>query len=319
MKGIITLFLVVASYFTLNAQTDVVLRINHKLDDATFQLDVESQNNLAHIFKATRLQYYITRITVVHDGGQELAITDDTVALITAGVDAYSDVPLGNLNVTNIESVKFHIGVYAPMNTSDPLQHPSDHPLAPQAPSMHWGWAAGYRFLVYEGYGGHNFSQMFQLHGLGDDNYFETEIVATGQSYLGAQYIAIDGNYEEGLYGIDLTSGVIAHGVDLQDLEALINFRDRVFTASVGSVGVDEISEVNWNVYPNPSNQSEIFIQYPESLNDMDATVSDSRGRVIASFALANQSQMNISESGIYFVQLKKAGVVLGMKKVVVY
>lgn len=319
MKLIITLFSVAFSCFTINAQTDVVLRINHKLDNSTFLLNVESQNNLAHQFRATRLQYYITRITVVHDGGQELAITDDTVALITAGVDAFTDVPLGNLNVTAIEGVKFHIGVYSPMNTADPSLHPSDHPLAPQAPSMHWGWAAGYRFLVYEGNSGANFAQMFQLHGLGDANYFETEITVTGQDYLGAQYIAIDGNYEEGLYGIDMNSGVVAHGVDLQDLDALINFRDRVFTAASSSVGLDEIAEVNWNVYPNPSNQSEVFIQYPANFDDVDATVTDSRGRIIASFALANQSQISLNESGIYFVQLKNAGVVVGTKKIVVY
>ncbi len=319
MKRIITLFLAVISGFVLNAQTDVVLRINHKLDGAPFQLNVASQNNLGHDFRATRLQYYITRITVIHDGGQNLAITDDTVALITANASAFTDIPLGNLGVTAVEGVRFHIGVYEPMNNADPSLQPTGHPLAPQAPSMHWGWAAGYRFLVYEGNSGTNFAQMFQLHGLGNNNYFETEITVAGQDYQGAHYIVVDGNYEEGLYGIDMNSGVIAHGVDLQDLDALINFRDRVFAASPGSLSLEEVSHIDWNVYPNPSNQSEIFIQSSANFNELEATVTDSRGRIIRSISLANQSQISLSESGIYFVQLKNAGVVVGTKKVVVY
>lgn len=318
MKYIITLFASFLICFAHFAQTDVVLRINHKLDNSTFQLEAGSENNLGNIFKVTRLQYYITRITVVHDGGQQLAITDDTLALITVTDRDFSDIPLGNLNVTSIEGVKFHIGVYDPMNTADPSLHPVDHPLAPQAPSMHWGWASGYRFLVLEGKSGSNFLQTFEIHGLGDANYFETDVEVAGQEYEGAQYISIDANYEEGLYGIELNSGVIAHGIDLQDLDALNNFRDRVFSASSEILEIADLNENHWNVYPNPANDSHVIIEYPYNSDDVTAIVSDSHGRVISSNSLAMQSHIYFKESGIYFVQLKKAGENIGTKKIVV-
>lgn len=318
MKQIFTFFTSFLICFALNAQTDVVLRINHKLDNLPFQTNVTSENNLGNQFRITRLLYYITRITVIHDGGQNLAISDDTVALVRASSTDFSDISLGNLNVTSIEGIKFHIGVYSPANNADPSLYPAEHPLAPQSPSMHWGWASGYRFLVVEGNSGINFAQLFQLHALGNDNYFETQVTVSSQDFQGSKYISVDANYEDGLYGIELNSGVIAHGVDLQDLEALINFRDRVFTASTNSLNVNDLTENNWNVYPNPALESHVIIEYPYNSDDVNVIVTDSHGRVISSSFLSIQSHIYFKESGIYFVQLTKAGENIGTKKIVV-
>lgn len=318
MKNITTLLASFLICLTINAQTDVVLRINHKLDNLPFQTNVVSENNLSNQFKITRLLYYITRITVIHDGGQNLAITDDTVALVRASSSEFTDIPLGSLNVSSIEGIKFHIGVYSPANNADPSLYPAEHPLAPQSPSMHWGWASGYRFLVIEGNSGINFSQMFQLHALGNDNYFETQVTVSSQDFQGSKYISVDANYEEGLYGIELSSGVIAHGVDLQDLDAIINFRDRVFSASTSILNMNELNENSWNIYPNPALESYIIIEYPYNSDDVNAIVTDSHGRVISSSLLSIQSHIYFKESGIYFVQLTKAGENIGTKKIVV-
>ena len=63
-----------------------------------------------------------------------------------------TEVDLGSHDVTNVEAVHFHIGVDSSVNHSDPASYPMGHPLAPVFPSMHWGWAAGYRFVAIEGF-----------------------------------------------------------------------------------------------------------------------------------------------------------------------
>ena len=157
---------------TSNAQTDVTLKINHKLGAEDFELDAIGVNNLGHEFKASRLEYYVSRITIIHDGGTETAVPDEVIALVQPEAEISTSIPLGSFDVTSIESVKFHIGVYEPVNNEDPTLWPEEHPLAPKSPSMHWGWASGYRFIAYEGYGGAGFSQNFQLHGLGNEKLF---------------------------------------------------------------------------------------------------------------------------------------------------
>lgn len=122
------------------AQTDVNLLIHHTLKGQNTVLQSTETNAQDEDYQITRLQYYITRITVIHDGNQETAISDDTVALINVANELNTTIELGAVNATNLEGVKFHIGVYSPVNNEDPTQWPSGHPLAPQNPSMHWGW-----------------------------------------------------------------------------------------------------------------------------------------------------------------------------------
>ena len=72
MRKISIIFVALA--LNSNAQNDVILRINHKLDLETFALDAVAQNNLGNTFKATRLEYYISQFTIIHDGGVETIV-----------------------------------------------------------------------------------------------------------------------------------------------------------------------------------------------------------------------------------------------------
>lgn len=232
MKTILSLLVVAFVGVSANAQVNTELRIYHMLGTQAFQMSTTAQNNLGEDFQVDRLQYYMSNFSIVHDGGVETTVSSDTIALMNAADGAFSTVELGNHSITNVEGVKFHIGVPQPTNNENPALYGPDHPLAPQSPSMHWGWASGYRFLAYEGKGGMNFSQTFQMHGLGNNNYFQTSVTATGQMVNGTLVIALDADYIRGVENINVGNGVIAHGVDQEDLTALENFRDYVFSAS---------------------------------------------------------------------------------------
>ena len=74
------------------------------------------------------------------------------------------------------------------------------------------GWAAGYRFVAYEGFGGADYSQNFQLHGLGNANYFVQEQEVIAEMVGGTMVLNLDANYTEALRDINIATGIVSHG-----------------------------------------------------------------------------------------------------------
>lgn len=316
-----TLLLLSLSLFSTIAfgQIATELRIYHRLGADSYTWNTEVQNNLGQSFKITRLEYYLTRFSIVHNGGQITAISDDTVALIKAN-DWFSAVQLGELNVIDVEAIKFHIGVFAPVNNADPSLYPPEHPLAPKNPSMHWGWASGYRFLAYEGTAGTNFAQTIQLHALGNDNYFETTVATGAQISNGKLVIAIDGDYLEGMHNIHLSDGVIAHGIDEEDLDALLNFKDRVFSERTGELGLNDLDERIFTVYPNPSNSGIVKVTSDQTFDEI--LVNDLNGKMVKRIEVLslNLGEVDLgSLKGVYFIEIRSKGRKLGYSKIVLY
>lgn len=320
MKTRILLFIFSVLTTLSFAQVNTELRIYHRLGNQAFQLNSTTQNNLANDFQITRLEYYVTNFSILHDGGQETAISSDTVALMNGASGVFSTVELGSLSITTVEAVKFYIGVPQPVNNADPSLYGPDHPLAPKSPSMHWGWASGYRFLAYEGQGGANFSQTFQLHGLGNSNYFQTTVAATGQLVNGSLVIALDADYTRGVENINVSNGVIAHGVNLEDLTALENFRDYVFSASTQNLTAEsnELTSENWSLYPNPLIDGALTVQFPDQEKADAVRISNALGQEIAQLAISNGfATIDLEEAGIYFITLLKDGVEISSKRIV--
>jgi hypothetical protein len=318
MKNLLLLSLSLVSSIAFG-QIAAELRIYHRLGTDSYSWNTEVQNNLGQSFKISRLEYYLTRFSVVHDGGQITAISDDTVALIKAN-DWFSAVQLGELNVTDVEAVKFHIGVFAPVNNADPSLYPPEHPLAPKNPSMHWGWASGYRFLAYEGTAGTNFAQTVQLHALGNHNYFETTVATGAQISNGKLVIALDGDYLEGMYNIHLSDGVIAHGVDEEDLDALLNFKDRVFSERTGELGLNDLDQPVVTVYPNPSNTGILKVTSDQTFDEI--VVNDLNGKMIERIEVSslNVGKVDLgSQKGVYLIEIRSNNRVLGRSKIVLY
>lgn len=303
MRSIILVITVLLSLFA-NAQTPVKLVIHHKLGSNAFAFNTTATNNLGNTFNLDRMEYYLTKFTIVHNGGQLLTVSDDVVALVNAG-DGSTEIDLGTQNVSTIEGIRFHVGVYAPVNNQDPTLYPMSHPLAPQSPSMHWGWASGYRFIALEGMSSPSLNQNLELHGLGNENYFETSVTAAATVYAWEQVIHIDADYQRGLEDINVNSGLIVHGTTNQAAELIANFRDYVFQASQ-SANVTEIADNGLlSVYPNPSNgnfQAELIAKEAGTL-----TVSDASGRVIYTEEVAagkSTHALKATNPGCYFVTL---------------
>lgn len=286
-----------------NAQTEVRLMIQHKLGNADFAMNQTATNNLGNEFQMTRMDYYLTKFTIMHDGGQTIAV-NDTFALISAGANSF--VSLGDHNVTNVEGIKFYVGVHTPYNHQDPGNYPSSHPLAPKFPSMHWGWSAGYRFIAFEGVSGPNFGQTVQLHGLGDSNYKQTTVATAGFIDNGVMYIAVEADYIKGIQSIDVSQGNIYHGEDSYARDAMVNFNNNVFTASSNpTVSIEEIESLDMKIYPVPANGI-VTIETSKLPNGSILEVLDLTGRVIETQRVKSKSNMtlNLTNAGTYIIQV---------------
>lgn len=300
------------------AQNTVQFNIHHQLGNADFAMQTVGTNNLNQEFKVTRLQYYISEISITHDGGTE-TIIDDTWILVDAANETTMN--LGNYDITTVEKITFHIGVDEEHNHLDPGSYASTHPLAPQFPSMHWGWNPGYRFIAYEGFGGSNFNQEFQLHGLGDANYFRVQIDLDNTAENNIISIDIDADYSRGLENIDVDAGVVVHGDYAEARECLENFRDYVFTQSSTNVNTVDISEVNkFDIYPNPTNENATILLEASKDLGYAISVTDITGKQVYFYNDVNNNaviHLQLENAGFYFVNLIKEGKTVITKKLV--
>ncbi len=291
-----------------NAQTPVELHINHKLSGNSFAFSQAAQNDLGNNFNVTRLEYYISRISIKHDGGMVTNVPNHYI--LVNGSQNVTDA-LGSYNITTVESVSFHIGVDTPINHADPTLQPSGHPLAPKSPSMHWGWASGYRFVAIEGKSGASLGQTYEIHALGDQHYFQTTVSATGVMKSGKLIIALNADYTQALKGINISSGLIAHGDGTDEAKLLGNFRDNVFSAG-SPVSVSNINTENAaiRIYPNPSVNGVVSIMFDKVHEEAAVTVTDVQGRVVlyeSKPAEKQVVQVRLQSQGLYFVKVQYA------------
>lgn len=322
MKKIITSIFALLVVLATNAQTNVILNIEHLLKDKAFSYNQAATTNMGTNFSATRLQYYISNISIIHDGG---TVTPATGVYIL--VDAANDVikDLGQYNVTTIEGIKFSIGVNQPVNNQDPTQWPSNHPLSPQVPSMHWGWTAGYRFIAMEGKEGASLSNGFELHALGNNYYYDIQIPLSGQDVFGQLNMYLKADYTRALENIDIVGGKIIHGEATETIDLLRNFRDFVFTSKAGAGNV--LASVNQvlapaalDMYPNPSNGAVSFDITDKSVNITSIQISDITGKVVETIAVNDfeTAQTTLTAKGIYIVSLMDGTNSLLTKKLVI-
>ena len=315
---IISLALSLIASFSFG-QTAVQLKFNHFLGDNGFSMNSESANNIGSKFNVNRLQYYISKISIVHDEGTVTEVSD---VYILVNASQSTAVDLGNFDITNVEAINFSVGVNTPQNNQNPAQWPSSHALAPKNPSMHWGWSAGYRFVAMEGKAGESLSTTYEIHALGNSNYHDISIPTGATDDNGTLVIEINADYNRAIEDIDVTKGPISHGEINQAAQLLRNFRDYVFTSTDGqgntlaSVRDQKLNAAR--VYPNPSNGA-ITVQLGEESDLADEyIVYDMSGKVIATEAIANSRKIEIviEADGLYFIELRNSGNAISRSKV---
>ncbi len=284
---------------SIHAQKNVVLNINHFIGDEFYDSELIGTNDLGNDFKVNRLEYYLSQITLIHDGGAETLIED---LWLLVNPELNQSYELGQFTFENLEGIRLGIGVEEEVNHDDPALWPSDHPLAPKNPSMHWGWAGGYRFVAMEGTAGSNFNTVFELHGTGDVNYSTTQITLEGVTQDDQVDIYVNADYAKALEGISLNDGIISHGEIGEAKLCLRNFRDYVFSPGSFVSSNNTISLIDFTVYPNPSLDGNINL---ETAEDALLELYDVHGKLVFSQNVKEgYNQFSLQEKGVYLAKL---------------
>jgi hypothetical protein len=305
----------------LSAQKNVKFEIRHWLGIVPFGFEVNSQNNLGIDFNVSRLEYYLSEIAVTHDTGKVTKVVDYWL-LVDPGQPTLVD--LGTMDIDQVESISFHVGVDSAHNHLDPAQYTVAHPLGPKSPSMHWGWAAGYRFIAIEGNSGLNLRSEYQLHGLGDRNYIKTEIASPMVTSTPEEIIiSLDADYAKVLQWVDISLPVLIHGESGAAQRALGNMRDYVFTPADPSTALeDDGFDFSLRIFPNPSNGEQIKLILPERTHlGYRVTVSDVYGRQLLERKITSRNRgltFSLKKAGIYMVSVIHNEEILVSKKLVV-
>lgn len=250
--------------------------------------------------------YYISNVHIIHDGGQDMDLSD-TVFIVTT--DDHT-LELGMLNVNNIESIDFGVGVPQSLNHEDISQVPEGDPLSWQTPSMHWGWTSGYKFLLVNGYGDSNndgnTDALFQIHSLGDANYKSVSMAVVPTVLPTVTTIVIDCNLDEWMYNFDPGNDGVHHGEVGVNAAVMTNVDNRPVFTLPGNASIGESPETDGTINYFINNEL-ISFNWTDVPNVEQFKLIDLSGRVIESgqateFSGTHTTQ--IQNSGSYFFYL---------------
>ena len=305
MKKILSLtFVILFNYIIKGQNKEVEVVINHLYDGEVLNFDNTYIVGDNIPIRFDRIEYYIHLNSLISN--QNIA-TDliDKYILVNANQNNYN---IGDIELLDDDliSLNFNIGVEYNLNHADPSLQDSSHPLAPQFPSMHWGWAAGYRFAALEGMIDKNqdsvMETVFQYHPV-DDSYYSDTITSEGiienENNL---TIFINANYDRLIENIGTDEGGVYHGIHEENGLLMDNFsRNNVFTVPE-NLNLKE-TYVSNTVFPNPFSNT---IQLNLNENSI-VKVYNSLGLLVDEFKFdKGQQQINTETllNGIYILSI---------------
>lgn len=166
------------------------------------------------MIKLFRGAFYLSEIELHLADGSRVMLADRYILADAARPAQEWD--LGSWPVSTIEGITVRIGVDSLHNHADPALYPANHPLAPQNPSMHWGWVSGYRFMAIEGRVDNNADGVpeaaMEFHNIGNDLYTEVYIPGQRSAENGVLHLRLDVEYARLFENMTLSQNLINHG-----------------------------------------------------------------------------------------------------------
>tara|TARA_B000000565_G_scaffold161065_1_gene121801 strand:- start:1556 stop:2515 length:960 start_codon:yes stop_codon:yes gene_type:complete len=306
MKKILSLtFVILFNYIIKGQNKEVAVVINHLYDGEVLNFDNTYIVGDNIPIRFDRIEYYIHLNSFISNQNIATNLIDKYI-LVNANQNNYN---IGEIELLDDDliSLNFNIGVEYNLNHADPSLQDSSHPLAPQFPSMHWGWAAGYRFAALEGMIDKNqdsvMETVFQYHPV-DDSYYSDTITSEGiienENNL---TIFINANYDRLIENIGTDEGGVYHGIHEENGLLMDNFsQNNVFTVPE-NLNLKE-TYVSIAVFPNPFSNT---IQLNLNENSI-VKVYNSLGLLVDEYKLdKGQQQINTQTilNGIYILSIQ--------------
>ena len=282
---------------------EVSIHLNHKYNGGNFNYDNTYVVDGNTPIKFDRLEYYLHINSLINDNGETTNLSDKYL-LVNPSQNHYN---IGSCEISNVSTLLLNIGVAQEINHNDPSLWYASHPLAPQIPSMHWGWSAGYIFVALEGMIDKNQDEIFetviQYHPV-DDSYYSEIIItdAVVETDTSIEFY-LNVNYNKLIENIGTNEGGVYHGLHGENQLLINNFiYNNVFTVPE-NLNLKEISISN-TAFPNPFSNT---IQL--NLNESSIVkVYNSLGILVDAYKLnKGQQQINTETllNGVYILSIQ--------------
>ncbi|MCH2023578.1 MAG: T9SS type A sorting domain-containing protein [Saprospiraceae bacterium] len=291
------LFLFIFIGFSMLAQTDIELNIQHKFEKSNF---IQGQTYLTDDNRAiliSRIEYFISNIELIHDGTQTSTVTNYPHLLINGQTTTYN---LGTVNssVQELEYINFDVGVDASANQNTPNTYPTGHALS--TTNMYSNNQFSYIFIAIEGMMDSNGDQIpdkpFVLHATGDHLLRNISTAAKTASTNNTLKINLIANVAKFLNDIDLELAGIQENGGVINQKLCDNTEDYTVFSNVGTTNV--------NTLVSPQNQINIDsrLSYKPTIHykfytseELDMTITNLNGSYFI-------QRHNLAPDGNYFI-----------------
>ncbi|MEI8116188.1 MAG: MbnP family protein [Flavobacteriia bacterium] len=308
MKKLVFFFLLPFLGF---AQKNIFLHIDPVFNNQAFIPQTVYMGNNGQNVALDYLKYYLADVTITHDGGQVLDLTQ-TVYLMD---DASHTIYFGAHNVTNIEQINFLIGVPSRLNTQagslaqDISTYNATYALSFQSPSMYWGWAAGYMHMIVGGKADGNNDQIpeayFELHNLGDHNQRSVSfpnVIPTNSNPTQID-LYFNCHVDHWLNGINLATVGVLHDETGINIQVMQNVETKAVFDQPATAGVAVVNQAAVQI---SSQQGAIQCTWVGQHTETEIVLLDQSGRQIRKQTFGNSagqfSWIGLNP-GLYFIQ----------------
>lgn len=235
--------------------------------------------------KLTRAAFYISEVELHHPDNSTLPLTDQYLLVDASAPN--TEFALGTWPINAVHGATLHIGVPQAVNHNDPAAWPAGHPLAPQNPTMHWGWSAGYRFMVLEGKVDNNGDGVpettFEFHNLGDALYKTVEVTGMKEAENGTLHLHFVLDYAQLFKNLAMTGNLIQHGSASLNVNVMNNAATQGFIAFPSTSATHEVATNSLSIKasPNPANSETVLDYKLPTSGLLDLTLSNTLGQQV--------------------------------------
>ncbi len=304
----LTLIITFSSALTW-AQQNVFITFSPKVANADLVMGTNVSNLDGVDFNLEYFDYYISGVHIIHDGGQDLDLSENIYLIEPNNNVMY----LGFWNITNIEQINFAVGVPPNLNTQngadaiDISVYPHGHPLSFQEPSMYWGWTSGYAHVIIGGLadsdGDNNPDALFQIHNLDNSNYlpFELPVVQT-QSNPSQIDVYVNCNVDVWIKNIAIETIGVQHGSNAENVLMMQNIlTDPVFNQSASASLSNASKEIGTLTFLSENSTLSITWKNIKGVDSYELT--DVSGKKVRTGAILDETgkvDFNNLSNGIY-------------------
>ena len=284
----------------LNSQSNLKVQFNHNAGGNTVEIN-KTVFNLTNgkAVMLTRAEFYLSGIKAYN------SVSSDSFSFANSYLLVNAERPKEEHEIGELPSgfdfrvLRWDVGVDKDKNHADPSLYSPTHPLGLQIPSMHWGWAAGYRFMALEGkIDGNNDGvpeQDFQFHNLGDDLLFRAMLDMNGSHHVESEPLIVDLDYVKLFDNIAMTGNIVLHGSGAKNKTMMQNSaKNGFFTPQIVSSVNDEKEVPEFTI-----SQDAFQITIAMPINDnYQVLVYDVRGSLISNKSI-NDSSYTIDKTNL--------------------